>query len=77
MKPGQRYRIITKGSGNIKPREAVFKFLAYDERADEYVFDARPLAGTQNIYGPHIQAMYETNAPLMLPQIWRGEVRVL
>lgn len=75
MKQGQRYRIITKPSGNLKSREMVFSFLS--ETESEYSFSARPLAGTQDIPKRDILEMYETDAKIMLPRIWRGEVRVL
>lgn len=76
MKPGQFYRIIFRIPGvHNKPREAVFKFLA--ETATEYDFNARPLAGTTTIEKKFVLEMYESQGPVMLPRIYRGEVRVL
>lgn len=81
MIPGRRYRIILKGSGTIKPREMVARFLEVIESeagmGKTYYFSLRPRAGTQNIEGKDIEAIYETDLPLMLPKIYRPETRVL
>jgi hypothetical protein len=76
VNPGDKYRIIYHVSGtNQKPREAVFRYVG--ENATQFIFNARPLGGTQTLNRNWIIAIYETERPLQLPIIHRDEVRVL
>lgn len=71
---GERYRVVFD-AGLLKPRQMVATFLGESEQAAD--FDLRPLAGTQIIRKQDVREIYETDLPLMLPRIYRGETRVL
>ncbi len=73
LKVGQMYRIVFV-TGQMYSREAVFKYLGEDD--DDLLFSARPRAGTQRVSKSTIQELWETTRPVMLPTIYRGEVRV-
>jgi hypothetical protein len=72
---GRNYRFVYQDPTKRLPRECVATFLEEIER--EYVVSLRPLAGTSQIPKEWVQAIYETHSKVMLPEIFRGEVRVL
>ena len=58
---GRRYRVVFN-DGTRKNKQVVLVFL--EEIDTEYVFDARPLAGTQRLRKNDVITMIETEMPL-------------
>lgn len=72
MISGKRYHIVSTVVPGIwnKPREMVLTYVTEGEK--EYVFSARPHAGTQEIPKDQVAHITETTRPIMLPRIFRG-----
>lgn len=76
LKPGQRYRIVFIQEGAQLLREAVLTYVGTTGDESILAFSARPLNGTVNIETAKVRELWETERPLLLPDIYRGETRV-
>lgn len=47
--PGRKYRIIHQSPSQRYPRVSVMRLIGDSELDDAWLFDARPLAGTQTL----------------------------
>lgn len=73
MKQGDKVRVISNVIPGVwlKPREMVFTFISKDEH--EWVFSARPEAGTQVMPVAHVRSVTRVAdaTPIMMPRIIR------
>lgn len=74
MRQGDKVHIVSTVIPGVwnKPREMVLTYVAED--GDDYVFSARPEAGTQTMPKRHVDRMVRVadGTPIMLPRIFRG-----
>lgn len=74
---GRRVRVRWRVPGvHKKPRECVGMVMEWND--EEIVLSLRPKAGTTPIKRAHIMAVWETKAPIKLPEpVPDGETRLL
>jgi len=71
-----RVRIITTVIPGVWNKPRVMVATLVSETEVEYVLSFRPLAGTSDIAKKHVAQLWETDDPIALPRIYRGETRL-